>query len=211
VITVDENIDGLPEEIKREFSQEISEACTSTFSGMSEEDFQDVANQVIDASLTGKSGNQSDERTRKVKGDRLGGRVSRVDLIKYRPTRALELVSSSSLTVGTAIGMPVLLPFAAIVLWRSLSRSMSVEINTQEAFVYWVLWKHSDPENKILKKKIPNLVHEEESNVEFPINLTGRSINDAISTLRRVGCIESLEMNGKVKYQIKDSCEVDWE
>lgn len=78
-----------------------------------------------------------------------GGNSRKPGNITLNWSNVFELVPDITLAGASTVGVPWLLPFAALYIWMKLWKSSEVNLAEEDAFVVYSLWIHRDERNKI--------------------------------------------------------------
>lgn len=193
----------------QELKQDLVDNLSDSFEA-DEEDLDDFADEVMRDAVRVR-GPEIDTTVELMVARETGGRSTKPGNIRFTPTKVLELAASGSLTVGSAVGMQVLAPAAAIVLWASILRGFSVDVSTEDAFIYWTIWKNSDEDGLTPVDKLPDLVAEEIENIQMDIVIDESDIEKAIATLQRIDSIQIVEQEETEYYHAREYCKATWD
>ncbi|CQH63787.1 uncharacterized protein HHUB_4186 (plasmid) [Halobacterium hubeiense] len=194
------------ETIQNDLVEELSELDVD----LGEEELEEFADKIVEDSVQVK-GPEEDTSIKLMVSTKTGGKSTKPGNIRYHPTKILEIAASGSLTVGSAVGMPVLAPAAAIVLWASVWRGFSIDITTEEAFVYWIIWKHQDEDGWTPAATLPEFIDEEVDEVNLEIALDESDIEQAVSKFLRIDALQKREHDGDIYYHPREYCKTAWE
>lgn len=193
------------EKKRQELKQTMTEELESSFGTVDDS----VLEEMVEESVRVQSP-EVDRSIHLMVADKSGGRSLKAGNIWFKPTKILNLAASGSLTVGSAIGMPVLAPAAAIVLWTSILSGVSENVTTEEAFVYWTIWKYADEDGLTPANSLMSLLEEEMDDVQLNIVLGESDIEKAVAKLDRIDAVQILEREGTEYYHARERCRVSW-
>lgn len=197
------------QEKKEELKAELVGAISDTFPIDDEEKADELAEEILEESVE-IEGPEIDTKVYELTLSETGGQSTKPGNIKFRPKKIIEITSSGALTVGSAVSMPLLAPFAAVLLWASIWRGFSIDLSTETAFVYYVIWEHGERGSLISENELPELVEEQIRQENIELHITEDDINKAISELKRIDSLATKEINGIEHYRGKEWCRKKW-
>jgi hypothetical protein len=99
-----------------------------------------------------------------------------------------ELVPDITLAGAGAVGVPWLIPFAALYIWMKLWKTTEINLTEEDAFVIYSLWTHRDAGKKIPENEA--FLKTEALAKRHGIPLTKKRFTEIISKLLALECIE---------------------
>jgi len=79
-----------------------------------------------------------------------GGRSRKLGNIKLNINELVDGVANGAFVIAGAIQVPILIPMAFIILWRSLKNITEVELSENDAGVIWAMWVYRDRSKNII-------------------------------------------------------------
>jgi hypothetical protein len=73
-----------------------------------------------------------------------GGRSRKPGNIKLNISKVIDGVANGAFVITGAIQVPILIPMAFIILWRSMINTTEVELSENDAGIIWAMWVNRD-------------------------------------------------------------------
>ncbi|WXG39445.1 MAG: hypothetical protein WED07_01200 [Candidatus Freyarchaeum deiterrae] len=118
-----------------------------------------------------------------------GGRSVKPGNIFLNWKKLIVVLSESFLTIFGAIQMPLLIPFACLVVWDKLYSLSNIPISEKHAAVIYVMWKNRDEKQCIREDLILNYINTELSKFNLP-TMSQEELNQILKDLEKMKSIE---------------------
>lgn len=122
---------------------------------------------------------------------------------------ALEVVGGGTAVAGATGGLSQ--AGIVLLLCAALYDDIKTEVKIEDAFVYWVGYKNRGSLWELPKNELPELVEEEQSEVDIDISMEDDEVFDAVTRLERKGSLDEIEKDDETYIVFRETCRVEWE
>ena len=79
-----------------------------------------------------------------------GGKSQKLGNIKLNISKLVDCLANGTFLIAGATQVPILIPMAFIILWKSLNNVTEIELSENDAGVIWAMWVYRDRSKNII-------------------------------------------------------------